>query len=56
MLAVQIVNLPTLRPPLSIRTEGADRQQNVSVGIARPFVVDGKVGAHPSVHKIVFDE
>ena len=56
MLAVQIVNLPTLRPPASVRLQGPDRQQNVSVGIARPFVVDGKVGAHPSVNKIVFDK
>ena len=42
-LAVQIVNLAALRPPLSIRTEGADRQQNVSVGIARPLVVNSKI-------------
>ncbi len=45
-LAVQIINLPALRPPLTIRTERPDRQHDMSVGIARPLVVDGKVGAH----------
>ena len=55
-LAVQIVNLPTLRPPLTIRTEGPDRQQNMSVGIAITLVMERKVGAHSSRYKIIFDE
>ena len=33
-LAVQGVYLAALRPPLSIRTEGPDRQQDMSVGVA----------------------
>ena len=55
-LAVQIVHFPALRPPLTIRTEGPDRQHDVSVRIARTLVVNGKIGAHPSSYKIVFDE
>ena len=55
-LAVQIINLPALRPPLTIRTERPDRQHDMSVGVAIVFVMERKVGAHSSVHEIVFDK
>ena len=55
-LIVQIVNLPALRAPLSIFPQGPDGQQNVGVGIASPFVMNGKISAHSSRHKIVFDK
>ena len=55
-LAVQGVYLAALRPPLSIRTEGPDRQQDMSVGVAITFVMESKVSAHSLRHKIVFDE
>ena len=55
-LAVQIVNLAALCTPLAIFFYGSDCQQNVSMGVAGSLVVDGKVSAHSSIHKIVFDE
>ena len=55
-LAVQIVNFPALRAPLSIFPKGADGQQNMGVGIASPFVVNGEVRTHPGIHKIAFDK
>lgn len=55
-LAIKIINFPTLRPPASIRFQRANGQQNMSVRIARSLVMDGKISAHPGIHKIVFDE
>ena len=55
-LAVQIVNLPALRPPASIRFQWANGQQDMSVRIAVTLVMERKVGAHSLCYKIVFDE
>lgn len=55
-IAVQVVSLPALRPPFSIRPQGPDRQHDMSMGVPIVFVMECKVSAHPSRHKIVFDE
>ena len=55
-LAVQIVNLATLCAPLAVLLNGADGEHDMGVGVAGSLIVDGKVGAHSSIHKIVFDE
>ena len=55
-LAVQIVHLAALRAPLAIFFYGPDCQHDMGVGIAGSLIVDGEVGAHSSVNKIVFDE
>ena len=55
-LAIQIVHLAALRPPFPIFFYRPDGEHNVGVGVACPFVVNGKVGAHSSVHEIVLDE
>lgn len=55
-LAIQVVNFAALRPPASVRTKGPDRQQDMSVGVAITFVMEGKVGAHSLRHKVIFDE
>ena len=36
-LAVQVIHLAAFRSPFTIRTEGPDRQQNVSVRVAALF-------------------
>ena len=55
-LTVQIVNLPTLRPPASVRFQWANGQHDMSVGIAIPFVMERKISAHSSSYKVIFDE
>ena len=47
---------PVPAAPFSIFPQGPDGQQNMGVGIASPFIMNGEIGAHPSIHKIVFDE
>ena len=55
-LAVQIVNLATLCAPLAVLLNGADGEHDMGVGVAGSLIVDGKVGAHPGINKIVFHE
>ena len=55
-LAVQVVHFAAFRSPFTIRTEGPDRQQNMSVRIAVTLVMKRKIGAHPSSYKVIFDE
>ena len=55
-LAVQIVHLSALRSPFPIFFYGADGEHNMGVGVAGSLIVDGKVGAHSSIHKIFLDE
>ena len=51
---VQIIDLAALRAPLSVFFQRSDGQQNVGVRVAGVAVMDGKISAHPFVHKIVF--
>ena len=50
---VQIVCLTALCAPLSIFFQRPDGQHDMSMGVAGSLVMDGKVGAHPLVHKVV---
>ena len=52
-LAVQIVNLTTLRSPFSIFPKGADSQHDMGVGVAIVLVVERKIGAHSGSYKVV---
>ena len=51
---VQIIDLAALRAPLPVFFQWSDSQQNVGVRVAGVAVMDGKIGAHPFIHKIVF--
>ena len=50
---VQVVCLAALCTPCAIFFQGPDGQHDMDMGIAGSFVVDGKIGAHPLVHKFV---
>jgi hypothetical protein len=54
-LAVQVINFPALWPPLTIRAEGPDRQQNMGVRIAVTLVMERKISAHSRRYKVVLD-
>ena len=50
---VQIVCFAALRVPCAIFFQGPDGQHDMNMGVAGSLVVDGKIGAHPLVHKIL---
>ena len=50
---VQVVCLATLCAPCAIFFQGPDGQHDMDMGVAGSLVMDGKVGAHPLVHKVV---
>ena len=52
-ILVQIVCLAALCAPCAIFFQGPDGQHDMSMGVAGSLVMDGKVGAHPLVHKVV---
>ena len=50
---VQIVCLAALCAPLSIFFQRPERQHDMDMGVAGSLVMDGKVGAHSFVYKVV---
>ena len=50
---VQVVCLAALCAPCAIFFQGPDGQHDMNMGVAGSLVVDGKIGAHPLVHKIL---
>ena len=52
---VQIVNLSAFRAPSPIQLQWPHGQHDMGVGVACALIVNGKIGAHPGRHKIVFD-
>ena len=53
---VQIVDLATLGSPLAVFFQRAHGKQDMDMGIAGAFVMQGKIGAHPFVHKVVLNK
>ena len=50
---VQVVCVASLCPLCAIFFQGPDGQHDMNMGVAGSLVVDGKIGAHPLVHKIL---
>ena len=50
---VQVVCLAALCAPCAIFFQGPDGQHDMNMGVAGSLIVDGEVGAHPLVHKVV---
>ena len=50
---VQVVCLAALCAPYAIFFQGPDGQHDMNMGVAGSLIVDGEVGAHPLVHKVV---
>jgi len=50
---LQIVCFAALCAPCAIFFQGPDGQHDMNMGVAGSLVVDGKIGAHPLVHKIL---
>ena len=52
-ILVQVVCLAALCAPLSIFFQRSERQHDMDMRVAGSLVMDGEVGAHPLVHKVV---
>ena len=50
---VHVVCLAALCAPCAIFFQGPDGQHDMNMGVAGSLIVDGEVGAHPLVHKVV---